>query len=140
MRTLYKQLLDGQISRREFVQELALLGVSAASVSTLISSVADAAETDSKASGHGRTVTGNGADLLAESLRDANVQYFFHGCGAGINRFFDSFVTRPEFKNFLATNEGQCVAIGRNHIGHQADAVDAHARSGEIQFRPVWHP
>jgi len=115
MRTLYKQLLDGQISRREFVQELALLGVSAASVSNLISGVADAAETDSKASGHGRTVTGNGADLLAESLRDANVKYFFHGCGGGINRFFDAFVTRPEFKNFLATNEGQCVAMAEGY-------------------------
>jgi thiamine pyrophosphate-dependent acetolactate synthase large subunit-like protein len=115
MRTLYKQLLDGQISRREFVQELALLGVSAASVSTLISGVADAAETDSKASGRGRTVTGNGADLLAESLRDANVKYFFHGCGGGINRFFDAFVTRPEFKNFLATNEGQCVAMAEGY-------------------------
>ena len=115
MRTLYKQLLDGQISRREFVQELAVLGVSAASVSNLVASAASAAESKTTTKAQGRMVTGNGADLLAESLRDAGVEYFFHGCGAGINRFFDAFVTRPEFKNFLATNEGQCVAMAEGY-------------------------
>ncbi len=86
MRTLYKQFLDGQLSRREFVQELAVLGISASSASALMTGTAAAA--DKPAEEVGRMVTGNGADLLAESLKDANVKYFFHGCGGGINRFF----------------------------------------------------
>ncbi|MGI9309813.1 MAG: thiamine pyrophosphate-binding protein, partial [Gammaproteobacteria bacterium] len=113
MRTLYKQFLDGQLSRREFVRELTVLGISASSASALMTGAASAAEHSSAEVG--REVTGNGADLLAESLKDANVKYFFHGCGGGINRFFDAFVTRPEFENFLATNEGQCVAMAEGY-------------------------
>jgi benzoylformate decarboxylase len=115
MRILYKQLLDGQISRRDFAKELAVLGVSVGSVSSLLASVANAAVAESDAAKPGRTVTGNGSDLLAESLLDADVKYFFHGCGGGINRFFDSFVTRPEFKNILATHESQCVAMAEGY-------------------------
>ncbi|MGI9307707.1 MAG: thiamine pyrophosphate-binding protein [Gammaproteobacteria bacterium] len=112
MRRLYKQLLDGDISRRDFIQQLAVLGVSASAAGSLATSAA-AAETEAEAIG--RIVTGNGADLLAESLKDAKVKYFFHGCGGGINRFFDAFVTRPEFENFLATNEGQCIAMAEGY-------------------------
>jgi benzoylformate decarboxylase len=48
-------------------------------------------------------------------LLDADVRYIFHGCGGGINRFFDAFVTRPEFSNFMATNEGQCIAMAEGY-------------------------
>ena len=115
MRALYKQFLDGKLSRREFVQEVAVLGVSAASASTLVAGAAKAADGEQASDDSGREVSGNGADLLAESLKDADVQYFFHGCGGGINRFFDAFVSRPEFKNFLATNEGQCIAMAEGY-------------------------
>jgi thiamine pyrophosphate-dependent acetolactate synthase large subunit-like protein len=115
MRDLYKQLLDGQLSRRGFLQELAVFGVTASSASTLLTNTVEAAP--GRAEPPGRTFTGNGSDLLAETLIEADALHIFHGCGAGINRFFDSFVTRPEFKNFLATNEGQCVAMAEGfHI------------------------
>jgi thiamine pyrophosphate-dependent acetolactate synthase large subunit-like protein len=48
--------------------------------------------------------------VLIDTLLEANVKYVFHGCGAGTNRFFDSILKRPQITNFLATNEGQCVA------------------------------
>jgi thiamine pyrophosphate-dependent acetolactate synthase large subunit-like protein len=116
MRRLYKLLLDESISRREFVQELSALGVTLASANALVAGmVSDASAAEPDAIERGREVTGNGADLLAESLLDADVKYIFHGCGGGINRFFDAFVTRPEFKNFLATNEGQCVAMAEGY-------------------------
>jgi thiamine pyrophosphate-dependent acetolactate synthase large subunit-like protein len=115
MRDLYKQLLDGRLSRRGFLQELAVFGVTASSASTLLTNTVEAAP--GRAEPPGRTFTGNGSDLLAETLIEADALHVFHGCGAGINRFFDSFVTRPEFKNFLATNEGQCVAMAEGfHI------------------------
>ncbi len=115
MRTLYKQLLDGQISRRDFAKELAVLGVSVGSVSSLLASVANAAVAENDAAKPGRTVTGNGSDLLAESLLDADVEYFFHGCGGGINGLFDSLVRRPAVKNILATHESQCIAMAEGY-------------------------
>ncbi len=115
MRTLYKQFLDGEISRREFLQELAILGVSASAASSILPGAASAEEADEGSAQRSRMVTGNGSDLLAESLIDADVEYIFHGCGGGINRFFDSFVTRPALKNLLATNEGQCVAMAEGY-------------------------
>ena len=115
MRALVRQYLDNELSRRGFMQQLAALGVSLASAEALIASIsdADAAETDAVAAA--RVVTGNGSDLLFDTLIGADVKYVFHGCGGGINRFFDSIVTRPEIKNFLATNEGQCVAMAEGY-------------------------
>jgi thiamine pyrophosphate-dependent acetolactate synthase large subunit-like protein len=114
MRALVRQYLDNELSRRGFMQQLAALGVSVTSAQALLSSVSDAAadEVGGKAA---KVVTGNGSDLLFDTLLDANVKYIFHGCGGGINRFFDSVVTRPEIQNFLATNEGQCVAMAEGY-------------------------
>jgi thiamine pyrophosphate-dependent acetolactate synthase large subunit-like protein len=118
MRKLYKQLLDGEVTRREFLQELAVLGVSANAASSLLAGTAGAAETEAQLGVRTRPVTGNGADLIAESLIEADVEYIFHGCGGGINRFFDAFVTRPQLKNLLATHEGMCVAMAEGyHLG-----------------------
>jgi thiamine pyrophosphate-dependent acetolactate synthase large subunit-like protein len=114
MRRLYKLLLDEKISRRDFVQELSALGVTLASANALLAAATGTALAASETV-TGREVTGNGADLLAESLLDADVKYIFHGCGGGINRFFDAFVTREEFQNFLATHEGQCVAMAEGY-------------------------
>ena len=114
MRALIKQFMDSEISRRKFVKEMTALGVSLASVEALINSIIpDAHAADETA--EAREVTGNGYDLIIETLAAANVKYVFHGCGAGIDKFFDSIVTRPQFQNFLATNEGQCVAMAEGY-------------------------
>ncbi|MBM4196906.1 MAG: thiamine pyrophosphate-binding protein [Gammaproteobacteria bacterium] len=113
MRRLYKLLLDEKISRRDFMQELSALGVTLASANALLAGATDTAAAAGPVTG--RSFTGNGADLLAESLLDADVKYIFHGCGGGTNRFFDSFVTREQFQNFLATHEGQCVAMAEGY-------------------------
>jgi thiamine pyrophosphate-dependent acetolactate synthase large subunit-like protein len=106
--------LDNELSRRGFMQQLAALGVSVTSAQALLSSVSDAAA-DEVGGEAAKVVNGNGSDLLFDTLLDANVKYIFHGCGGGINRFFDSVVTRPEIQNFLATNEGQCVAMAEGY-------------------------
>ena len=74
MRKLYKQLLDGEVTRREFLQELAVLGVSANAASSLLAGTAGAAEIEAEVGTRTRTVTGNGADLIAESLIEADVE------------------------------------------------------------------
>lgn len=117
MRTLVKQVMDGEISRRGFVKEMAALGVSLASAEALLNTIIPAAHAaDETAETLAvREVTGNGAELVIETLAEAGVKYVFHGCGAGIDQFFDSIVTRPQFQNFLATNEGQCVAMAEGY-------------------------
>jgi len=112
MRTLVRKFLDSDISRRSFVREITALGVTTASAKALLTAVSEAnAAERSDSSSKLREVTGNGSDFLFETLIEAGVENFFHGAGAGTNRFFDSIVYRPQLKNFLATNEGQCVAM-----------------------------
>ncbi|MDH3510431.1 MAG: thiamine pyrophosphate-binding protein [Gammaproteobacteria bacterium] len=110
MKTLVRQLLDEQISRRGFVKEMMLLGVSLSSARALLASISEAGAAELAAGDAIREVNGNGSDVLFDTLIEANVKYVFHGCGAGTNRFFDSIMKRPQITNFLATNEGQCVA------------------------------
>ena len=110
MKTLVRQFLDDQLSRRGFIKEMMLLGVSLSSAQALLSSISDASAQELAAGDAVREVTGNGSDVLIDTLIEANVKYVFHGCGAGTNRFFDTILNRPQMKNFLATNEGQCVA------------------------------
>lgn len=116
MRHLIRQLIDAEISRRGFVSQLTALGVSVASAQALLTSVAGAEGPDAvDVSGDGREISGNGADLLLDTLLAANVRHLFHGTGGGINTIFDSVVTRPEFRNFLCTNEGQGVAMAEGY-------------------------
>ncbi|TDI64416.1 MAG: thiamine pyrophosphate-binding protein [Alphaproteobacteria bacterium] len=123
MKALVKQFLDNQISRRGFMKELTALGVSLASAEALLDGlISESFAQETAEAGTTREVTGNGADLMIESLLDAGVKYVFNGTGAGVNRFFDTIVTRPQMKNFLATNEGQCVAMAEGY----------HLASGEL--------
>ncbi len=126
MRDLVKQYMDDKLSRRGFMKEVAALGVTAASAEALLSNMSEAKAQEAtpadatagapvRDAQGGREVTGNGADLLCETMLEANITHLFHGCGAGIGKFFDSVVTRPQFKNFLATNEGQCVAMAEGY-------------------------
>jgi len=119
MRTLIRQFLDDQLSRRGFIKELGALGVSLASAQTLLASISDAdAEeiTDGAIDEQvARIFNGNGAELLFETLQEAGVKYVFHGCGGGTNRFYDGILNRPSMKNFLGTNEGQCVAMAEGY-------------------------
>ena len=115
MRALVRQYLDNELSRRGFMQQLAALGVSLGSAEALLASLSSAEAAELEPSAAPRIVVGNGSDLLFDTLIGADVKYVFHGCGGGINRFFDSVVTRPAIRNFLATNEGQCVAMAEGY-------------------------
>jgi len=115
MRALVRKYLDNELSRRGFLQQLAALGITMASAEALLTSISAAEAAEAEESAVSRVVSGNGSDLLFDTLIEADVKYIFHGCGGGINRFFDSVVTRPQIKNFLATNEGQCVAMAEGY-------------------------
>ncbi|MEC7804654.1 MAG: twin-arginine translocation signal domain-containing protein, partial [Pseudomonadota bacterium] len=83
MRTLVRKLLDEQISRRGFVKEMAALGVTVSSAQALMGSLSTASADEAGDEVAVREVTGNGGDLIMETLIEADVEYIFHGCGAG---------------------------------------------------------
>ncbi len=83
MRTLVRQLLDEQISRRSFVKEMAALGVTVSSAQALMGSLTMASAAEAGEEVAVRQVTGNGGDLMMETLIEAGVECIFHGCGAG---------------------------------------------------------
>jgi thiamine pyrophosphate-dependent acetolactate synthase large subunit-like protein len=122
MRSLVKEFLDNQISRRGFIKGMSALGVSLSSAKALLGSISDAYAAEGLEPQVVREVQGNGSDLLMDSLLEADVKYIFHGSGGGTFRFFDSIVTRPKLKNILATNEGQCIAMAEGY----------HIASGEL--------
>ena len=119
MRSLIRKYLDHQLSRRGFVRELSGLGVSVASANMLLASLSDVqakevsdTEIDATLS---RVFAGNGTEMIFETLQEAGVKYIFHGCGGGTNRFYDGILNRPSMKNFLGTNEGQCIAMAEGY-------------------------
>ncbi len=70
--------------------ELLALGVSVTSARALMGSISVAGAAEALDGETIREVTGNGSDILIDTLLEANVIYVFHGCGAGTNRFFDT--------------------------------------------------
>jgi thiamine pyrophosphate-dependent acetolactate synthase large subunit-like protein len=119
MRKLIRQYLDEDLNRRDFLRELGVLGVSVGSAQALLASLSPAAaeelsdaQIDEKVA---RVFNGNGTELLFETLEEAGVKYIFHGCGGGTNRFYDGILNRPSMKNFLGTNEGQCIAMAEGY-------------------------
>ena len=118
MRALVSQYLDEQLSRRGFIRELGKLGVSMASAQALLASISTASADESGAedvASEPLVISGNGTEFLFETLKEAGVEYVFHGCGGGTNRFYDGILNRPSMKNFLATNEGQCIAMAEGY-------------------------
>lgn len=123
MRALIRQYLDEKLSRRSFIGELGALGVSLASAELLLASLSDARADDASLDETlARVFNGNGTEMIFETLQEAGVKYIFHGCGGGTNRLYDGILNRPSMKNFLATNEGQCIAMAEGyHIASGGD-------------------
>ena len=80
MRDLVKQVLDSQLSRRDFGRKLIAMGFSAAAADSLVMSVAQAADDNAVRSFE---FTGNGGEVIAECLKAAGVEYVFDANSTG---------------------------------------------------------
>ncbi len=79
MRDLVDGFISHSLSRREFVQSLAALGVSATGIAVTI----DAAEAVAAGGpGPGQQLTGTGGELLVEQMKAAGVRYMFTNPGS----------------------------------------------------------
>ena len=78
LRATAKLLLDDQLSRRDFLGQIAKAGIATAAATTLADSLAADESDTSTARGKGRTVSGiTGGEAMAEFLIDWNVPYVF---------------------------------------------------------------
>jgi thiamine pyrophosphate-dependent acetolactate synthase large subunit-like protein len=112
MRELVKQLLDQELSRRDFGKAMAALGFSTAAAQSVLQSVAIAADPESMAA---YEFTGNGGEIVAECLIAADIEYVFDTNSTGQASFYDAVGQRSELKLIIALQEGQAIAMAHGY-------------------------
>ena len=112
MRELFKQFFDHDISRRDFSKKLLALGFSQVAANTLITSVADARDVIPR---EGKRITGTGADILAETLRAADVEYIFGTSATGMSPFFDALTMNDDMQYIASIAESQATSMAHGY-------------------------
>ncbi len=112
MRELVKQLVDHELSRRDFGKAMAALGFSAAAAQSVLQSVVEAADGESIAS---YEFTGNGGEIVAECLKAAGIEYVFNTNSTGQATFYDAVGQHPGLKLIIALQEGQATAMAHGY-------------------------
>ena len=125
---MFRQLLAGSISRREFLHQLAAVGVSAAAASQLADAFAavPAPEPDLVLN----DATGGG--ITCETLKLWDVQYVFGNTGAYEAGFVDALVDYPDIHYVLGLQEGSVMAMadGYARITGRTAFVNIHSITG----------
>jgi len=112
MRDLLKQFLDHDISRREFATGLTALGMSAAAVSSVVTSMARAAEPLPR---DGIQVEGTGAEILWETVLAADTRYVFGTTATGMSPIFDAMTVRSGAEWIMSIAESQATAMAHGY-------------------------
>ena len=112
MRDLFKLFLDHDISRRDFATKLLAIGFSQIAVNSMIASVAEARDVIPR---EGKTVIGNGADILAETLIAADVEYIFATSATGMSPFFDALTLNNGMKYIASIAESQATSMAHGY-------------------------
>ena len=123
MRDLLMQFLGREISRREFGQGLAALGLSAPAVNALLGNAASA---QLPPPAEGVAFTGTGAEVLVETLRAAGVRYIFGTTATGMSAFFDALTLRPDPQMILSLAESQATSMAHGYELATNQALRAH--------------
>lgn len=131
MKDAARLLLDGRISRREFVSRVARTGVAATAARDVARSLSG--ETATAAEAPGRIVTGlTGGELMAEFLLDWNVPYVFGLAGSEEVGFLDALVDRIKLQYVTGLHEGSVMAMadGYARASGQTAFVNVHSVAG----------
>lgn len=110
MKTLVKQFLDKELSRRGFMKGMVALGFSTAAIDSVLNSIAYAETTPLS---EGKSFEGTGAEVLLETLQAAGIEYIFNSNSTGQYSLYDGLVSRPEIKLILALQEGQAASMAQ---------------------------
>lgn len=112
MKSLAKQFLDHELTRREFAVGVAALGFSAAAAESVAAAVAAPGGNRSR---RGRAFSGTGGEVLAECLRAAGAEYVFDTNSTGQTSFYDALMSRADLKLIVALQEGQAVSMAHGY-------------------------
>jgi benzoylformate decarboxylase len=136
MRELLGKYLDGNLSRRGFLQSLVAAGFTASAAR----SVAEAAEVGRSepadtASGSYR-INGTAGDLLTEQIKAAGTKYIFTNPGSVEVAFFDALTDRPELFIIMGLHEGVVLSMadGYHKVSRKPAVVNVHAVAGTGQI------
>jgi benzoylformate decarboxylase len=131
MRDLVDGYLDRSISRRNFVQSLAAIGVSAPGIATTVRS-ADAVNDGT--SGSGSEITGTGGELFVEQMKAAGVKFMFTNPGSFEVGLFDAFLDQP-MQLIMGLHEGVVVSMadGFNKVTGEPAFANVHVIAGTAQ-------
>lgn len=128
LRDVFQQLLDGAISRRQFLNRLAQLGVGAMAATQLADVFAAVPESE-------RDVILNditGGRITCETLKLWGVKYVFGNTGAYEAGFVDALVDFEDIHYVLGLHEGSVMAMadGYARITGQTSFVNIHSITG----------
>jgi benzoylformate decarboxylase len=112
MRSLLRQYLEQDLSRRDFAKALVAIGFSASAINAVLRSEAMA---ESQAAAEAFEVEGSGGMILVECLKAAGIEYVFDCNSTGQNPFYDALSVRPEIKLIVALQEGQATSMAHGY-------------------------
>jgi len=131
MRDLVDGYLGRSLSRRNFVQSLAAIGVSGPGIAATVRSAE--AVTDGT-SGSGHEINGTGGDLFVEQMKAAGVKFLFTNPGSYEVGLFDAFLDQP-MQLIMGLHEGVVIAMadGYNKVTGEPAFVNVHVIAGTAQ-------
>lgn len=132
MRDLVDGYLSNRLTRREFVQSAAALGLSAAGVAASVRSVEAVI---GGAPAESRTVTGTGGDLMVEQMKAAGTRFLFTNPGSFEVGFFDAFLDQPGMQLIMGLHEGIVISMadGYYKVTGEPAFVNVHVIAGTAQ-------
>jgi len=110
MRELFKKYLEQGLSRRDFTNRMLGLGFSQIAVNSFLASAVEAREPIAE---NGKYIIGNGADILAETLMAADVDYIFGTSATGMSGFFDALTMKNEMEFISSIAESQATSMAQ---------------------------
>jgi len=133
-----RDLVDGylghSLSRRNFVQSLAAIGVSAPGIAATVRSTDAVFDGFSNPAAPGREITGTGGELFVEQMKAAGVKYMFTNPGSFEVGLFDAFLGQP-MQLIMGLHEGVVVSMadGYNKVTGEPAFVNVHVIAGTAQ-------
>ncbi len=111
MKELIKDYIDGNLTRRSFIQALVAAGLTLKGSTSFARSIEDKPAKAVKT----KDFTGTGGELIVETASAAGVEYIFGANGTGVYPFYDALVERDKPRFILGTEEGQVVAMAEGY-------------------------
>ncbi|TMA84664.1 MAG: twin-arginine translocation signal domain-containing protein, partial [Deltaproteobacteria bacterium] len=111
MRSLVRDFLNQDLSRRGFLKSMAAAGFTVAAAESVLQNLVPVAHADTAGKEYWKEFEGNGGAMLAEQLLQTGNEYLFVGNGSGLGALCDAVIDRPKLKLVLATHEAHVVAM-----------------------------